>query len=222
MANEFGGIPNGPIPGENFTSDTRNYPWHRPPEYTNLDEAFEFLVESVLDEDASIGIITMLEMDTSVCVIVDMILTAGIGNGKWTVDYAMIMAGPLSHVICMMGRRYGIEDIVLGTRIGKQKPPTKAYFDAIQRVNSDRAEQTGEDLAASMGLAGDGEGAGMETPEAPAAPAEGQPAPGPAGPTTGIGGAPAAPAIPGPPTDTQPVSPEGEQAAMLGQTEEGV
>ena len=29
--------PSGPIPGENFTSDERNYPWHRPPEYTDMD-----------------------------------------------------------------------------------------------------------------------------------------------------------------------------------------
>ena len=29
--------PSGPIPGENFTSDERNYPWHRPPEYTDTD-----------------------------------------------------------------------------------------------------------------------------------------------------------------------------------------
>ena len=27
-----------PIAGENFTSDTRNYPWHRPPEITDYDD----------------------------------------------------------------------------------------------------------------------------------------------------------------------------------------
>ena len=32
----------GPIPGENFTSETKNYPWHRPPEITDYDEALEF------------------------------------------------------------------------------------------------------------------------------------------------------------------------------------
>ena len=37
--------PNAPIPGANYTSDTRNYPWHRPPDITDVDEALEHIME---------------------------------------------------------------------------------------------------------------------------------------------------------------------------------
>ncbi len=199
-------VPAGPIPGENFTSDTKNYAWHRPPDYTNLNEAFEFAVEQVLDEDTAVSIITMLEMGTPVVPIVDMIVTAGIGGGKWTPDYAMILSGPLAHVICLMARRYGIEDIRLGTTDGKKRPKTKAYFDAFKKVDSDLAGESAEDIASALGVAGDGKGAVVPGTS-----------PGSNIPSTGLGGMPTPPAEGS--TDDQPVSPEGEQAAMLGQAE---
>ena len=36
--------PKAPIPGANYTSDTRNYPWHRPSDITTYDEAVSVLV----------------------------------------------------------------------------------------------------------------------------------------------------------------------------------
>ena len=32
-----------PIPGENYTAETKNYPWHRPPDIVDYDEAIDFI-----------------------------------------------------------------------------------------------------------------------------------------------------------------------------------
>ena len=169
----------GPIPGENYTSDTKNYPWHRPPQFTSMNEAFEYIVEQIGEEDVSTSIMTMLEIGVPVSRLVDMLLTAGIGGGKFTVDYAILMAGPLSHVICLMARRMEIE-VDLGVN-KKRKAPTKAFFDALERSqNSDEAGQVGADIAGAMGLGG----APTSAPQEPV----------PAGPApTGLMGASAAP-----------------------------
>jgi hypothetical protein len=80
----------GPIPGENFTSDTKNYPWHRPPQHTELDDAIEDAYKTLLEKNASVSVITLLELGVSAAQIADMFCTSGIGKGKWTVDYASL------------------------------------------------------------------------------------------------------------------------------------
>ncbi len=131
-------IPNGPIPGQNFTSDTKNYPWHRPPEFTDMDKAIDMISKKLLSEEASMGIITMLEMKVDVATITDMFLTSGIGAGKWTPDFALLLAGPTSHIICLMADGYGIE-YELGIK-DKVKKPTSVFLKAIQADKEKVAE----------------------------------------------------------------------------------
>lgn len=192
-------VRDGPIPGENYTSDTKNYPWHRPPQFTNMNEAFEYIVEQIAEEEVSTSILTMLEIGVPVSRLVDMLLTAGIGGGKFTVDYALLMAGPLSHVICLMARRMDVE-VDLGVN-KKLKVPMKASFDALEKARemgaTDESGEVGADIASAMGLGGAPEGATQE--QAPAGPAPSglmgasaaPPAAAPQAPSTGLGGAPA-------------------------------
>ena len=121
----------GPIPGENYTSDTKNYPWHRPPEYTNLDKAIEAIGKKLLSEEASAGILTMMKMGISVAALVDAFLTSGIGAGKWTPDFALMLAGPTSHIMCLMAEGYGV-DYDLGIE-DKRPRPTTAFFKKVER-----------------------------------------------------------------------------------------
>lgn len=188
----------GPIPGENFTSDTKNYPWHRPPQFTSMNEAFEYLAENLMDEDVSTSILTMLEIGVPVSRLTDMIITAGIGGGKFTVDYGLLMAGPLSHMICLMARKMDL-DVDLG--IGKkQKAPTKAFFDALERTKGDMdAGEVGAEIGGAMGLAGD-------TPSEPDMAAPSAP------PASGLGGKPPMAAAPPAPEE----APVDEQEQMLG------
>ena len=51
----------GPIPGANYTSDTKNYPWHRPPDFTNLDDAIEDSVKKLTRKKSVFGLISMMQ-----------------------------------------------------------------------------------------------------------------------------------------------------------------
>lgn len=120
----------GPIPGENFTSDTKNYPWHRPPEFTDLDKAIDMIAKKLLSEESSKGIITMLEMGMDITTLTDTFLTSGIGAGKWTPDFALLLAGPVSHIIVLMAKGYDI-DYDLGID-QKTKAPTSSFFKEVR------------------------------------------------------------------------------------------
>lgn len=122
--------PNGPIPGENFTSDTKNYPWHRPPEVTNIDQAIELSAKQLMDEEKSSGLLTMMQLGVPISMLTDIFVTSGIGAGKWTPDYAILIAGPVSHIMMLMAKAEGIEPD-LGIDI-KPNTRTISYMKALQ------------------------------------------------------------------------------------------
>ena len=100
--------PSGPIPGENFTSDTKNYSWHRPPEFTDTDKAIDMIAKRLFSEEGR-GALVMLKAGMDVASISEMFLMSGVGAGKWTVDFALLLAGPVSHILCLMAEAYDIE-----------------------------------------------------------------------------------------------------------------
>lgn len=101
--------PDGPIPGENYTSDTRNYAWHRPPEITDLDKGIEVAIKQLTKPEQASILLTMLEAGVTVVQATDIFLTSGMAKGKWTLDYALLLAGPVSHIIKLMAETYEIE-----------------------------------------------------------------------------------------------------------------
>ena len=132
----------GPIPGENYTSDTKNYPWHRTPDFTNLDDAIDFVIKKITEPDTSQSLLTLLETGITVSSIVDMLVTEGIGKGRWTVDFALLMAGPVARIICILARGYDVEyDLGINQ---KNKAPTKAFYNAIQKDKKKQALQEEE------------------------------------------------------------------------------
>ena len=55
-----------PIPGGNFTSDTKNYAWHRPPDLVDYDEAVSYMIDKI-DEPEQIELVyAMLGIDAHI------------------------------------------------------------------------------------------------------------------------------------------------------------
>lgn len=102
-------IPSAPIPGANFTSDTRNWPWHRPPDITNLDEGLEYIMNRLTDTSAGARYMSLIETGVTITTITDIVVTLGIGRGKFTPDFAILLAGPVARMLEIMAKSYGIE-----------------------------------------------------------------------------------------------------------------
>lgn len=95
---------NGPIPGENYTSNTKNYPWHRPPEITNMDKAIEASVKQLTTREGAFGTLNMLEGGMPVTKLAELFVLSGIGAGKWTLDFGILLAGPVAKIIETMAK----------------------------------------------------------------------------------------------------------------------
>ncbi|QIG73082.1 hypothetical protein EVB99_091 [Rhizobium phage RHph_N3_19] len=92
----------GPIPGENYTSDTKNYPWRQPPEFSDIDEALDYMSGRMTQFKVANGLLTMAEMGFPLYKVASMILMQGVGEGKFTPDFALLLAGPVTRIIELM------------------------------------------------------------------------------------------------------------------------
>lgn len=179
-----------PIPGENFTSDTKNYAWHRPPEFTDLDEAIEYIGSKLLDEDVSVAALTMMEAGMPITQLTQMWMMNGMMEGKWTFDYALLLAGPTAHILYILAKSYGI-DCNLGIE-GKEYQPTVAMFRAMSKIRDEidpgAAYVAAQDAVAAV--VGGEQGVGVGGPVETAKPQED---------SEGSGGTPPAASQPAPP-----------------------
>lgn len=85
-----------PIPGENLVTDTRNYSWHKPPQFPDYDDAFEhFLDAYIADKDALTSGVVMAESGVSLTSIVTTALLGMVSSGKISPDMSLLLSGPM-------------------------------------------------------------------------------------------------------------------------------
>jgi len=149
-----------PIPGENYTSDTRNYPWHRPPDITNVDEAIEYISTNLVETNDGMRYMAMLDVGIPVSAVTDMIVTMGVGDGKFTVDFAILIAGPVARLLTVMAKQYNI-DYNMGLETG-EIVVTPAFFRAYMDQGGD--ESAAEQAVTEEADAIIAEGMGEDTP----------------------------------------------------------
>lgn len=132
-------IPSGPIPGANFTSDTRNWPWHRPPDITNLDEGLEYIMKRLTETADGKRYMSLIESGVKITTITDIVVTLGVGRGKFTPDFAILLAGPVARMLEIMAKSYGVD-----YNLGIDKPDfyhTAVTYKKVQDMNAPEVEE---------------------------------------------------------------------------------
>lgn len=154
--------PTGPIPGANYTSDTKNYPWHRPPDIVNMDEAIEYIFRRLVDTDAGKRYMSLIEVGTTISTITDIVVTLAVGRGKITPDYALLLAGPVARLLEIMAKSY---DISYDLGIGKEDSYTSAgamrALAGIETVTEEEAAIQEEEPQGLMSAVSEDEQASM-------------------------------------------------------------
>ena len=136
-----------PMPGANLLADTRKYPWHRPPDITKYDEAVDYMLERITQEENAEMLYSMLEIKAPVVAIVSGLLMQAIAKGKFQIDLAILIAGPLARYIQIIADDEG-------------------YKYEMGLENPDRLRMTPTLLKAALGIVDDDD----EEPDAPEAP----------------------------------------------------
>lgn len=98
-----------PIPGENYTSNTKNYPWHRPPDLVGVQEVVESAMERMSDPERSSLILSGLSEGGTILDFVSYVMLSGLSKGRTSIDTAILAAGPIARYVEAMANAEGIE-----------------------------------------------------------------------------------------------------------------
>jgi hypothetical protein len=131
----------GPIPGENFTSDTKNYPWHRPPAYSSYPDVVDKAIKNLNKPERTAFVIALLESNETIVDIVTGLIRIAVAQGRITIDMGILAAGPMARMIEVIAEKAEIEY----DRGWQQEPRlvTSEMFKAMgSRVDEENADMS--------------------------------------------------------------------------------
>ena len=102
-----------PIPGQSLTSDPDNpAPYEKPPEFTSVHAASEFIFEKLIDEEVYPQMMGLLADDVPIMDIVRTTLFAGFTEGKWNPDLMLMLVEPVAYMLLALAERAEIDPVI--------------------------------------------------------------------------------------------------------------
>jgi len=103
----------GPIPGSSLTADPDDpAPYEKPPEYTDIHSASEWIFSSLIEEDRYDQLIQSLLEGIPVMDITQVILFTGFTQGKWDVNLMTLLAEPTAYIVMALAERAGVDFVI--------------------------------------------------------------------------------------------------------------
>jgi len=100
---------NAPIPGQSLTTEPKGFPWERPPEITDPEEAIQMHLARISEPEMFDGILDLIEVDDlDLKSITTGIMRGAVSKGMHSVDVALLVA-PVVHEFIKQGAiAYGL------------------------------------------------------------------------------------------------------------------
>jgi len=98
-----------PIPGQSLTDQPKNWPWENPPDMADPEEATQYYINKLADEEIMDDLTVLLGSDMPLAPFVKTLLTMGVMNGLHSIDVSMIIAPVIHAFIKAAMTSYGIE-----------------------------------------------------------------------------------------------------------------
>ena len=136
-----------PVPGQSLTDTPGNYPWEHPPQFTDPEEATEFIWQTLHTEEFMEQVIGMLDAGVPIEAIARVIVFGGFVEGKFTPDVGFLITEPVMKMLMAIGVRAGLNNIRMSMQditnskqmsdIAKIKLSKKDFDESVKAVKSD-------------------------------------------------------------------------------------
>ena len=98
------------IPGQSLTNDPKNpYPWEKPTEFVDLNEASDYMFQTIFEPDVASNILLSINNGVGVFELSSIILYTGFLEGKWNPDLMMLLAEPTMFMIIALCEKADLE-----------------------------------------------------------------------------------------------------------------
>jgi len=104
------------IPGQSLTSKLGQYPWQRPAQYTNVDDAMQFYAERIMNPLFRDQIAETMELGVPLTSIANALQGNGVMMGKHTIDIGVLILPVIMEMLAYIGDEEGV-DYVMGTEL---------------------------------------------------------------------------------------------------------
>ena len=102
-----------PIPGQSLTADPDNpAPYEKPPRFTSVHEASEFIFEKLIDEETYMQVMELLIDDMPIMDITKTVLFKGFTEGKWSPDLMLMLVEPVAYMLLALAERAQIDPVI--------------------------------------------------------------------------------------------------------------
>jgi hypothetical protein len=99
-----------PIPGMSLTTDPENpMPHDRPPEFTNLHKALNYIFENAIEEENYSRFIKLMADGFPLMEVVQTVLFGGFYEGKWTFQLMNLLIEPTTYIFLALCERADID-----------------------------------------------------------------------------------------------------------------
>lgn len=134
----------GPIPGSSLTVAPGSVPWEKPPMFTQVDDAIQYILKQFQSKDVVHQFLATMEMGAPLDTVVWTTLQHGFMSGKWSPSLALLLIKPVTYLFTAMLKRAGVKYI---TTYSPKKGQLDDLFAGIQqkdkqaKVNSAKVKE---------------------------------------------------------------------------------
>lgn len=101
-----------PIPGQSLTNSPESpFPFERPPEYTDYQEAVDYLFESLVTEDSK-EIVGIIARGVPIETLATQIAFGGFSKGKWNPDLMLLLLEPIVYILLFISEQAGVDYVL--------------------------------------------------------------------------------------------------------------
>jgi hypothetical protein len=137
-----------PIPGQSLTADPDNpAPYEKPPRFTSVHEASEFIFEKLIDEETYMPMMQMMADDMPIMDITQTVLFQGFTEGQWSPDLMLMLVEPVAYMLLALAERAQIDPVIYRGEDEDQLPVEPSLMTKPEQ--SEEPQQPAESLLAA-------------------------------------------------------------------------
>lgn len=128
------------LPGQSLTAEPKAAPYENPPQYTNPEDAIEFHLDRLTEEDRMDALVDALELDMSVVDLTEGLLRGAVMDGRHSIDVSLLIAPIVHEFIRTTAEKAGVDFTEFNDDGDEKKRADVRY-----QINSKKAAKILED-----------------------------------------------------------------------------
>lgn len=96
------------IPGQSLTDEPRNYPWERPPEIADPNDAVMYHLERISDPEILDNVLFAIEYGAPTKLLAELMCSGGVAGGIHSVDVSLIIRPVIQEYLNATAKQAGI------------------------------------------------------------------------------------------------------------------